>query len=92
MPPDFSVDYDQMRSVAQALTSGHGEISSQLGQLKAKVDQLVQTGFQTRVASGKFDEGYDEFNKGVIQTLEGMLEMSQFLTDFVQNTQDIDRI
>lgn len=91
MVSDVSVDYEEMASVAQLLTSSHEEISSTLGQLKARIDQLVTSGFRTDVSSKKFEEGYTEFNTGVTQTIEGLLEMSKFLNDYVNSIREIDQ-
>ena len=88
--PDVSVTYQEMETVARQLTSGYEEISGTLTQLKARVDELVSSGFVTDVSSKKFEDAYTEFNSGVTHTLEGLQEMSQFLTATANKYREID--
>ena len=88
--PDVNVTYQEMETVAQQLTSGHEEISGMLTQLKARVDQLVGGGFVTDISSKKFEDAYTEFNSGVTATLEGLQEMSQFLTTTANRYRELD--
>jgi WXG100 family type VII secretion target len=88
--PDVSVTYQEMETVAQRLTAGYEEISGMLTQLKAQVDQLVSSGFVTDISSKKFEEAYTEFNSGVTHTLEGLQEMSQFLTATANKFRELD--
>lgn len=89
--PDLNVSYAQMREVAQKLTSGHEEIVTQLSQLKAQVDELVQSGFVTDSASKAFESAYTEFNTGVTQTIEGLDGMSSFLVQAANSLEEEDR-
>jgi WXG100 family type VII secretion target len=87
---DVNLTYEEMESAARQLSSAHEEITSRLSQLKAMVDELVQSGFVTRVASKSFEEAYTEFNRGVVQTIEGLDVMSRFLTAAVHSYQEAD--
>jgi len=89
---DVNVTYEQMESAAGQLSSAHEEISDTLSRLKAMVDELVSTGFVTRIASKSFDDAYQEFNRGVVQTVEGLDVMSQFLTQAATRYRDADEI
>lgn len=89
--PDVNVTYEEMESVAQQLTSGYEDISGKLSQLKGRVDNLVGSGFVTDVSSKKFHDAYTEFNSGVTQTLEGLQEMSQYLTAKANQFREIDQ-
>lgn len=88
---DVNVTYEQIEAVAGQLSSGHDEITQRLSQLKAVVDQLVETGFVTDSASKHFQQAYEEFNSGVVQTIEGLDGMSKFLTAAARAFQDQDQ-
>jgi WXG100 family type VII secretion target len=88
--PDVNVTYEEMESVARQLSAAHEEIATTLSQLKATVDELVGSGFVTDIASKSFDEGYTEFNTGVVQTIEGLDVMSQFLTTAAERFREAD--
>lgn len=89
--PDVNVTYEAMENAAQRLLSGHEEITGQLSALKAVVDDLVENGFVTDVASKSFQEGYTEFNTGVTQTLEGLETMSTYLTTAAERFREVDQ-
>jgi WXG100 family type VII secretion target len=88
--PDVNVDYEAMETAAQRLSAGQEEITSQLSQLKAMVDDLVDNGFTTDVASGSFREAYTEFNSGITQTIEALDAMSRYLNNTVSTFRDAD--
>lgn len=88
--PDVRADYEHMTQVANMLNQYHGDITEKLTQLKSAVDNLVSEGYVTDVSSKKFEEGYNEFNSGVTQTLEGMNELSRFLTTKIHQLQEAD--
>jgi WXG100 family type VII secretion target len=84
--------YEEMEQAAAQLRQAYETISEQLGTLKAMVDNLVDNGgFTTDVASKSFQQGYEEFNNGVVQTLQGLEIMSQYLTNAVQRFQEVDQ-
>jgi WXG100 family type VII secretion target len=89
--PDVNVTYEQMESAAQRLSAGQEEITSQLTQLKAMVDDLVENGFVTDVASKAFSEAYTEFNTGVSQTIEGLDVMSSYLKQTADKFREADQ-
>jgi WXG100 family type VII secretion target len=69
-----------MESAAKQLTSGHEEITTRLTSLKTMVDGLVQNGYVTDSSSKAFESSYQEFNKGITQTLDGLHGMSSYLS------------
>ena len=91
--PDVNVTYEQMENAAQRLSAGQEEITSQLSQLKAMVDDdLVGSGFVTDVASKAFEEAYTtEFNTGVTQTIEGLEIMSSYLKMTAEKFREADQ-
>lgn len=91
MPPDVNVTYEAMENAARRLSAGHEEISTQLTELRAMVDDLVQSAFQTDVASKTFQEAYEEFNTGISKTIEGLDVMSRYLTTVVEKFREVDQ-
>jgi WXG100 family type VII secretion target len=90
--PNVNMTYEEMEQAAGQLNSAHDQISEQLGQLKARIDTLVDNGgFTTDVASKSFQAGYEEFNNGVMQTLQGLQVMSQYLHSAAQRFQELDQ-
>ena len=67
--PDVNVTYADMENAATRMTTTYEDVTTQLDTLRAMVDDLVENGFKTDVASGKFHKAYTEFNTGVLQTL-----------------------
>ena len=67
---DVRVTYAEMETAAKQLITGHQEITSRLTSLKTMVDGLVQNGYVTDKSSQAFETSYNEFNKGVTQTIE----------------------
>lgn len=88
--PDVNVDYEAMEAAAQRLSAGQDEITGQLSQLKSMVDDLVENGFVTDVASGSFHEAYTEFNSGITQAIEALDAMSRYLNSAVSTFRDAD--
>lgn len=88
--PDVNVNYESMENAAQRLSAGQEEITSQLTQLKAMVDELVDNGFVTDVASGSFHEAYTEFNTSITQAIEALDAMSRYLNTTVGTFRDAD--
>ena len=89
--PDVNVTYADMENAATRMTTTYEDVTTQLNTLRAMVDDLVENGFKTDVASGKFHEAYTEFNTGVLQTLEGLQEMSRYLVSKAESFRDADR-
>ena len=74
---DFGAPYDEMDATAKQLDDGKGEIDDLLEKLQGYVDDLVQDGFKTEKASGKFQEGYQDFTGGMKEAAEGATEMAE---------------
>jgi WXG100 family type VII secretion target len=84
--------YEEMEQAASQLNSAHDQMAEQLGTLKARIDSLVDNGgFTTDVASKSFQTGYEEFNNGVLQTLQGLQVMSTYLHTAAQRFQELDQ-
>jgi WXG100 family type VII secretion target len=87
---DVSVSYEEMRSSASKLDQGRASIEEQLASLKRMIDQLVGTSFKMQSASPKFQQSYEQWDKGAQSAIAGLQGMSAFLNKAVQGHQDLD--
>ena len=87
---DFGATYDEMESTATKLDDGKESIESALTECQGYVDELVQDGFKTEKASGKFQEGYEELTTGLKDASAGVSDMAQALRDMAQAIRDLD--
>ncbi len=87
---DFGATYDEMDSTATKLDDGKVSIDELLDELQGHVDDLVEGGFKTEKASGKFQDGYQELTDGMKQASEGVTDMATALRDMAQAIQDLD--
>ncbi|UFU03363.1 WXG100 family type VII secretion target [Ruania suaedae] len=87
---DFGATYDEMDSCADKLDDGKDSIDTALEECQGYVDELVEDGFKTEKASGKFKDGYDEMTSGLKDASEGVSEMAQALRDMAQAIRDLD--
>ncbi|NYF98786.1 WXG100 family type VII secretion target [Janibacter cremeus] len=87
---DFGATYDEMETTATKLDDGKESITDALEECQGYVDDLVQDGFKTEKASGKYQEGYEDMTKGLKDAAEGVSEMAQGLRDMAQAIRDLD--
>ncbi|HLS65252.1 MAG TPA: WXG100 family type VII secretion target [Ruania sp.] len=87
---DFGATYDEMESCAGKLDDGKESIDDALTECQGYVDELVEDGFKTEKASGKFKDGYDDLTSGLKDASEGVSEMAQALRDMAQAIRDLD--
>ena len=87
---DFGATYDEMETTATKLDDGKESIEAALTECEGYVEELVQDGFKTEKASGKFQEGYSELTTGLKDASEGVSEMAQALRDMAQAIRDLD--
>lgn len=87
---DFGATYDEMESTAAKLDDGKESIDDALTECQGYVDELVEDGFKTEKASGKFKDGYDDLTSGLKEASEGVSDMAQALRDMAQAIRDLD--
>ncbi|GAA4429376.1 hypothetical protein GCM10023169_31680 [Georgenia halophila] len=87
---DFGATYDEMESTATKLDDGKDAINDLLGELQGHVDGLVEDGFKTEQASGKYRDGYEELTTGLRDASEGVADMAQALRDMASAIRDLD--
>lgn len=86
----INVTYDEVRSASSKLKSSGQSMQDQVAQLKAMIDNLVQSGFKTELASGRFHASYEQWTTGARNMLEGLGGMSQYLDQVVAKHQELD--
>jgi WXG100 family type VII secretion target len=87
---DINVGYDGLQNAATQLKSGKEEVTQKLQQLKSLIDQLTNSEFKTQMASGRFNESYQQWNSGATNVIEGLEGMSSYLNDVIREHQDLD--
>jgi WXG100 family type VII secretion target len=87
---DVNIGYDGLQRAAGQLTTGQAEITERLRALKTMIDQLVSSEFRTQLASGRFQDSYQQWNQGAENVINGLEGMSSFLGDVVREHQDLD--
>lgn len=87
---DFGATYDEMESTATKLDDGKESIENALTECQGYVDELVQDGFKTEKASGKFQDGYQDLTTGLKDASQGVSDMAQALRDMAQAIRDLD--
>ncbi|WP_232527885.1 WXG100 family type VII secretion target [Microbacterium suaedae] len=87
---DFGATYDEMESTATKLDDGKESIDSLLDELQGHVDDLVEDGFKTEKASGKFKDGYEDLTQGMKDAANGVNDMATALRDMAQAIRDLD--
>jgi WXG100 family type VII secretion target len=88
--PNVNVTYEEMQTTASQLQQGQATLEQELNHLKALVDGLIQSGFTTDTASGAFQETYEKFTQGSIQTVSGLEGLSKFLNSAAEAMQQTD--
>lgn len=84
------VDYEAVRNAANRLSTGQGELETQLTQLKSLIDGLITSGFVTDQASSKFGTSYQQWDTGVRNAISGLSGMSGFLNSVVSQHEQLD--
>ncbi|MGM1028808.1 MAG: WXG100 family type VII secretion target [Actinomycetota bacterium] len=87
---DFGATYDEMETTASNLDTGKTDIDDLLTKLQGYVDELVEDGFKTEKASGKYRDGYQDLTDGLKEAAQGVEDMAQALRDMSQAIKDTD--
>jgi WXG100 family type VII secretion target len=88
--PNVNVTYDEMQSAARQLQAARQRIEDDLRAARRLVDNLVAAGYVTDRSSRQFQASYTEFDTGATRMMEGLGEMSQYLTTAAQAFGDTD--
>lgn len=88
---DYGASYDDMEACASNLDTGKTDIDDLLEKLQGYVDELVEDGFKTQMASGAYRDSYQDLTDGMKEAAQGVEGMAQALRDMVTSTQDTDQ-
>src|SRR3954447_14275297 len=86
----IQVDYEQLQSSASQLQSAQQEMESQLARLQSMINGLTQAGFRTDIASGKFQQSYEQWTTGAKNVIGGLEGMSAFLNRAISQHRELD--
>jgi WXG100 family type VII secretion target len=87
---NVQVDYQQLETSANQLRTAQQDMEAQLTRLKSMIDGLVQTGFRTDIASGRFQASYEQWTTGAKQVMGGLEGMNQFLNLAITQHRELD--
>lgn len=76
---NVNVTYDEIRNAANQLRNGQETINDQLTQLSTLVNNLVQGGFVTDMASVTYRDQFDQFSTGAQQAISALEGLSAYL-------------
>jgi WXG100 family type VII secretion target len=87
---NVNVSYDEMRSAADRLVAGQGDITAKLNELKGYIGTLIGSGFVTDQASVAFGETYGEFTTNSTQLIGNLTDLGGYLRKAAQTLQETD--
>lgn len=79
--PNINVTFQQMEDAAQRMQQEASDMQAKLDQLRNMVQNLVQDGYVTDKSSKRFDEAYQELDKGGKQIMEGLDGIGTYLKE-----------
>jgi|SRR5215218_817210 len=87
---NVTVDYAQLQATASQLQTGKQNVEQELSRLQNLINNLVQSGFRTDQASGKFQTSYEQWTNGARNVMGGLEGMRSFLQAVVDQHQQLD--
>jgi len=87
---NMNVTFEEMTAAADRLTTGRDQLTDQLTQLRAFIQNLVSSGFVTDQASGAFNQSYEKFTTAATTTVENLTQISLNLRTTAQVLRDTD--
>jgi uncharacterized protein YukE len=88
---DIRVDYDALIAGKRQLIGRKQAIQQKVVELLGHINDLTfNGGFTTQVASKRYTQYSDEWEKGIQQAAKGMDEMAKYLDTVMQKYQEVD--
>jgi WXG100 family type VII secretion target len=87
---DIEINYQVVQVSAAKLDAGREKLEEQLQQLAREIDSLTTEQYRTREASGRFKEGYLEWQKGANHLVSSLTGMSRYLHRVMNEYADLD--
>ncbi|MFT4287305.1 WXG100 family type VII secretion target [Nocardioides sp.] len=76
---NVNVSYEEMRSAAGQLRNGQEQLNSTLTELSGLINNLVQSGFVTDLASVTYQDQFEQFANGTHQAIDALEGLSAYL-------------
>lgn len=88
--PNINVTYQDMEDASQRMKQEASDMQAKLDQLRNMVQNLVQDGYVTDKSSKRFDEAYQELDKGGKQVMEGLEGIGEYLKQAAEALRNTD--
>jgi WXG100 family type VII secretion target len=89
MSDGLNLTYEDIQNMATRLESEAERFTTEIGDVKGEVDELVESGFQA-ASSRAFQEQFEDFTTGLKQMIEGMNGLAAFLTTAAEQFAEVD--
>jgi WXG100 family type VII secretion target len=76
---NVNVTYEEMRSSAGQLRNGQEQLNSTLTELSGLINNLVQSGFVTDLASVTYQDQFEQFTSGTRQAVDALEGLASYL-------------
>jgi uncharacterized protein YukE len=86
----MKLELSEMTNLANQLKSTYADLTSQMEQMRAKVNATTDNEFITPASSGAFNSSYEQFTQGTNKALEGMEGMARWLEGAVEGFKGLD--
>ena len=87
---NLNVTYSDMKDAAGRLIQGKDDMTNKLVELGNVVNNLVQGGFQTDLASTSFNNTFDQFTASTTKAVEALQGLADYLNAAAETMQSTD--
>jgi WXG100 family type VII secretion target len=90
-PNGVNVDHGALADQAKRLATAKNELEAKLSEIKAQIEELVNSGFNTQSASESFREAQAKWDTAARATISELEAMGAYLGKASAAFQDVDR-
>jgi WXG100 family type VII secretion target len=90
-PNGVHVDHTALADQAKRLATAKNELEAKLSEIKAQIEELVNTGFSTQTASESFREAQQRWDTAARATVAELEQMGMYLGKASAAFQDVDQ-
>ena len=91
MAQNITVGYEGLQQAAAQLKNGRTELNTQLRTLQQAINNLTSSGFKTRLASGKFGQHYQQWDRSANELISSLDDISRAIQDAQQKHEQRDQ-